>query len=126
MHGKALRPPGPRTDVEPHCCGKFADPHRSCSLFLPRVQGLLGRLRASCRNFEMCEVTAHQIPSDASTLGSSFLASPVARLKFSDVGATTSERLAIFPKPFSGKFQAALDPLRSEHKVNRTAELIGN
>jgi hypothetical protein len=29
-------------------------------------------------------------------------------------------------EPFSGKFQAALDPLRSEHKVNRTAELVGD
>jgi hypothetical protein len=29
-------------------------------------------------------------------------------------------------KPVSGKFQATPDPLRSAHKVNRTAELIGD
>jgi hypothetical protein len=34
--------------------------------------------------------------------------------------------LAIATKPFSGKFQATLDPLRSKHEVNRAAELIGN
>jgi len=35
-------------------------------------------------------------------------------------------RLAIATKPFSGKLQATLDPLRSKHKVNHAAELIRN